>query len=71
MAARKKTSTVKVKPAAKVLNPYEGYYIAAKIRGRRVLCKGRAYNIADLSEKELHELAEDDVYSKYVKRRSK
>lgn len=66
--AKKATTTTKARAGTK-LNPYPGWYVAAKIRGRVIAWKGAEVDMRALTEDQLERLSQDRVYGKYVKRK--
>ena len=73
MAANRKTTATKVetiKPSRR-LNPYDGYYVSAFLRGIKFRYKGSELDARNLNEKQLEMLAADDKFKHITKRKTK
>lgn len=50
------------------LNPYDGYYVSATLRGRRFLYKGDTLDANNLSPAQLERLASDEKFKHVTKK---
>lgn len=56
-----------IKPRTR-LNPYEGYYVSAYLRGRRFAYKGSELHAGSLNDKQLEMLAADVNFKHITKK---